>query len=195
MYLISDRSETTITSTAAVQAEAGFGSGPHFCSPQWSQIYFVCDSGSLEEVKVVFFLPHSEHYIRSVKTWILHIHYKMNVFAPLLGVLISLGVFIICQHSALISQLVAWLWFVLQIIGSQLACPVVLVTVFYVDRDQDDPTIPWECTRKADGSVIWAICLLWPKGELGAVTFLVSCSLLWRLFENCFAGNAFETTK
>lgn len=103
--------------------------------------------------------------------------------------LFFVGVVIICVSS--VSLLVTWLWFVLQITDSQLACPVVLVTVFHVDRDQNDPTIAWEYTRKAEGSVIWAICLLWPERELKDCDFLSvlqpDVEAFWELFwRKCF---------
>lgn len=177
MYLISLRGETTITSTAAVHPEAGVGSGPHFCSsPQCSHIYFGCDSGSLEEVKVFFFPSSQWALYQECKNMDLTYTLQNEYICTLIGSPYLTGGFYylptsspdLCVRS--VSLLVAWLWFVLQTIGSQLACPVVLVTVFHVDRDRDDPTIPWECTRKADGSVIWAICVLWPEGEMKTVT-------------------------
>lgn len=156
--------------------------------------------GHQRKVKVVLFLLHSEHYIRSVKhrpyiyttKWI-YLHPYWESLSHRGDKDLPTSSSDLCVSS--VSLLVTWLWFVLLIIDSQLACPVVLVTVFHVDRDQNDPTIPWEYTRKAGGSVIWAICLLWPERELKTMTFLMSCTLLWRRFENCFAENTFELTK
>lgn len=195
-HFISLRWETTITSTTAVQAEAGLDSGPHFYSslspvvPDLLWLWPWVTGGSQGG-----FIPSSQWALyQQCKNMDLMYTLQNGYICTLIGSPYLTGGFCYLPTSSSdlcvgsVSLLITWLWFVLQIIDSQLACPVVLVTVFLVDRDQNDPTIPWEYTRKADDSVIWAICLLWPERELKTVTFLMSCTLLWRLFENCFAG-------